>query len=866
MPTPALRALIFSALVNDPEDEDERAKLQDFVKELVPSDGKAPGDEVLSRARELIAKDNLTLPTVLDPFAGGGSTIVEALRLGLPAVSSDLNPVAALITRVLGELLPPMASAASVSYGLGDEVLGLRESFKSTAGPYSGFSRDLQHYGQVVQLAVEENLGQLYPMPPQGRLVAYLWARTVPCPNPACSLTVPLYGSEWLSKQPGREATLEPLVEGDHVRFVVHRGANKSSRATKTTGRARFECPSCRTVFGEKQLRAAGGAGELGLQLMAVCVDDASQGRIFLAPDEIPASEVEATLPIDLDEIEFGSNTKNFSTGLYGLTRQIDVYTPRQLATLTAFADEIANLPKLIEADGGSPEQVRAITSMLGLCIGKLAQSNSALVRWRLRAGPSKAEPAFGTQAVPMLWDFAETDPFGHSVGSWTAQVDSVIEVVAALSAEAAPGSVVQCDARVAGDLVPEGSALIVTDPPYFGQINYADLSDYFYLWIRRALRFVHRDLFGTRSTPKKAELVANPARHGGDKNVARKYFIDGFTEVFSSLRKAGRPDLPIVVAYAHKSEEETVDGIVSSGWESLLQAVQNAGLQIVRTWPVEATSGTRMIGQGANALSTYVILICRPRPASQRTIDRQEFLEELTHALPPAIEELKASNILPVDLPQASIGPGMQIFSSYAQVLEPTGEPMRIGTALDLIRQELNTIIRQDAGAYDANTNWCIDWYQQFGWKAGAFGDADNMANGHTANLAQLDKLGVISSGGGKVRLIRPEDLAAAQAISGATLPPAWAVTLHLAYLAEHKGYTEAARFQNMIATLADAFQLGSVRDLAHQLYRDADNSKRTEDAGLFNGLVAAWSTIAETADRLTEEDRDPSRRGQLF
>src|SRR5450756_2868512 len=606
MPTPALRALIFAALVNDPGEGPERDELIEFIKKLVPADGSTPGKAVLDEAKKLIERDNPELPTVLEPFAGGGSTVVEAQRLGLPVVASDLNPVAVLITRVLGELLPPMAHAESVS----SSASGGQLSFGLEKEPFGGFIADLKYYGGLVQEAVRKKLGNLYPEIPQGDPVAWLWSRIVPCPNPMCDATVPLFSSPVLSKQPGREASIEAVVEGKDVSFIVHKGTDTAGRSTKVAGaRARFECLVCGNPLGEKELKTAGRDGTMGTQLMAVCIDQPlGVGRTFLSADDISAPSMVPEVPDDLSEIKIGDNTRDFRTGLYGLERHIDLYTPRQLSVLTAFSDEVAEIADRVLGDGGSETQAKAIASMLGLCIGKLAQANSTLVRFATRKGPSRLMSAFGTQAIPMLWDFAEAYPFGESIGSWNTQLAAVSAVLPTLPRDPKIAHVVQADARTAGRLVPAGSALLVTDPPYFAQINYADLSDYFYLWLRRAMRGAHPDLFATMATPKKAELTANPTLYNGSKDDARKGFISGFTEVFTSLKSAVRSDLPLVVVYAHKQDEETVDGVTSTGWESLLEAVLAADLGVVRTWPVESATTSKQISQGANALSTYVI------------------------------------------------------------------------------------------------------------------------------------------------------------------------------------------------------------------------------------------------------------------
>lgn len=845
MPTPALRALIFAALVNDPGNDAERDELIEFIKKLVPEKGIAPSEAVLEQARKLIARDNAELPTVLEPFAGGGSTVVEAQRLGLPVVASDLNPIAVLITRVLGELLPPMAHVPSVSAAVNGQQLSLGLQAK----PFEGFIADLKHYGGLVQEAVREKLGGLYPEIPEGDPVAWLWSRTVPCPNPMCGATVPLFSSPVLSKQSGREASVEAIVEGVNIRFIVHRGTADAGRSAKVSGaRARFEClrPECRSPIGEKELRKAGREGTLGLQLMAVCFDIANGGsRTFLSPDEVSGPEFAPLAPDDLDEIEIGKNTKNFSTALYGLPRQIDLYTPRQLAVLAAFSDEVANIAVQIIRDGGDEVQAKAVASVLGLCVGKMAQANSTLVRWRLRLGPSKAEAAFGDQSMPMLWDFAETYPFGNSVGSWAAQIESVTGSLAVLPTAAPVARVSQLDARNAGDLVPQGTALLLTDPPYYAQINYADLSDYFYLWIRRAMRGVHPDLFATMATPKDGELVANPVRYEGSREIARREFIAGFTEVFRSLTKAVRPDLPMVVVYAHKQDEEMVDGVISTGWESLLEAVLAAGLGVVRTWPVESAAANKKISQGANALSTYVILICRPRPADLPSTDRQGFLNTLSQRLPGAIKEL--GNVPAVDLAQAAIGPGMEVFSGFAEVIESDGSRMPVATALALINDKLQEIIWGQVGTFDSETQAAIDWYGEHDWELGESGKAEQIVQGKNTTINGMIQADVIWSKAGNTRLLCPDELPIVE-LGGAhsSRPTVWVSALTVSELLE-KGRRNAS--VQYLGSIRDQVSLDAIVDLARLMFTLGERRKRTDDQLRFNTLVTEMPELAKEA-----------------
>lgn len=844
MPTPALRALIFASLVNDPGNDAERDDLIEFIKELVPGKGTAPDEKVLQRAKELIKRDNPELPTVLEPFCGGGSTVVEAQRLGLPVVASDLNPVAVLITRVLGELLPPMAHAPAISANLnGNSDLELMP--KGT--PFEGFIADLRYYGAFIQEAVKKKLGNLYPEIPQGEPVAWLWSRTVPCPNPMCGATVPLFSSPILSRQPGREASVEAVMEGKDVRFFVHNKKDGPGRAVKVPGaRARFECLACGNSLGEKELRKAGHEGELGLQLMAVCVDLPDGGRrTFISPEEVLAPSVTPVIPDDLDEIELGKNTKNFSTALYGLPRQIDLYTPRQLAVLSAFTDEVSAMPERMLADGGDADRAKAISSVLGICVSKLAQANSMLVRFATRKGPSRLMAAFGTQAMPMLWDFAEAYPFGKSIGSWSAQLNAVVASLSALPRAPDPAQVFQADARTAGGLVPARTALLVTDPPYYAQINYADLSDYFYLWMRRALRNIHPDLFATMATPKEAELTANPSRYGGSREDARKGFINGFTGVFGSLERATRPELPMVVVYAHKQDEETVDGITSTGWESLLEAVLAADLGIVRTWPVEAATTAKQIGQGANALSTYVILICRPRKPDLPSTDRRGFLDALSARLPGAIKEL--GHVSAVDLAQAAIGPGMEVFSGFSQVIESDGSQMPVATALALINKKLQEIIWGQIGTFDSETQAAVFWYEQHDWETGDAGQAEQVVQAKNTSISRLVHADIMCAKAGNARLVPADELPIVEL--GDMLPAqptVWGTALRVASLLERGRREDAVR---LLASVRQLMQLDSVADLAQVMFKLGEKRKRTDDQLRFNTLVTEWSDLVKSA-----------------
>ncbi|WP_328708487.1 DUF1156 domain-containing protein [Microbispora hainanensis] len=857
MPLPALRALIFASLVDDPESDGDRQELLSLIRELVPADGSAPSEHIIREARKRIAEQNPALPIVMDPFSGGGSTIVEALRFGLPAVSSDLNPVAALITRTLGELLPEVAQAPRVSPSSKQGQIQVM--------PFDDFADDLRYYGSLVEQATKERVGSYYPLPAKGKPVAWLWARTVPCRNPMCPIKVPLFGSPWLSKQKGREAFIELEIDDCNVRFIVRQGKVSTQRATKGSGRAQFSCPKCGTSLSEKDLRAAGKAGSFGLQLMAFCLDT-ELGRIYVGPDDAPQSSKIAPIPDDIDEIELGSNTKNFSHPLYGINEQAGLYMPRQLAILAAFSDEVAAIRDRVIADGGSEQQATAIATILGICVSKMAQANSTLVRWHTREGPSRCMAAFSTQAMPMLWDFAEAYPFGDSVGSWSAQLASVIGLLRSLPTSGEKGKVVQIDARQADRLVQPGTALIVTDPPYFGQINYADLSDYFYLWLRRSLRGLHPDLFGTIATPKSIELVANPARHNGDKDAARRYFIDGFTEVFASLQKASRADLPIIVAYASKQDDKVGDSAVSSAWEALLEAVLAAKLAVVGTWPIEATRHSRPVGIGSNALASYIILVCRPRIAEDVT-DKSAFLARLAEELPEAVQQLRKGGVAPLDMGQAAMGPGMKIFSEYREVLLPDGSAMKVKEALAEIDKAAIAVIDGEETEYDATTRFCLQWFRQRAFDVGPYGDADKILRRTGTAIRDLVDAGVVSNTPrSTVTLLDFDSLpgdydpAADQRISH------WEIAMHLAKRFHEEGIDGAARLIARLRSRPDTpISLDRVHRLIHRIFKISER-RYTETAGRFNQLGTAWSDIMSAVQNVSSIRYVTSEIDDLF
>lgn len=843
MPTPAWRALLFAALVDDPGDGPERAALLRMVERLVPPDGNPPDAATLAEANAILMKaTGGDPPTVFDPFCGGGSTLVEAQRLGLPAAGSDLNPVPVLITRVLTELIPQVAGRPPL---VADPAqLGI----KVTGGPLDGFLADCRYYAESVREKVWGEIGHLYPEAPGGgTVIAWLWARTVLCPNPACRAIAPLVSSFWLSKKKGALTWIEPtdLNAGQPARFEIRVGTAGPPPPTKVGRGGTFRCLACKELITESYVKAEGRGRRWAAQLLAVAVDTAT-GRRYLAPSEAGLPPTPDEVP-DAPDVLLSPDTRAFWTTLYGDRTYADVFTSRQSVSLGTFADAVRDMPERIKAGGGDDAYVQALTSVLGLCVGKLAQASSKQARWNVRiTGSSKAEPAFSRHALPMVWDFVETNPFGGSVGDWLGQLSSISTAIRALPRDTLPARVFQADARVSGGHL-ASSALVATDPPYFAQIGYADLSDYFYVWLRRALARVHPDLFATVATPKSDELVAAPHRHGGSVGDATKYFVAGFTETFHSLQGASRPGLPTLIVYAHRQEEANGDGIVSStAWDAMLSAIIAAGLRVVGTWPVHGARDARQISIDTNSLASYMVLVCRPQDSVAKPTDRQGFVASLHAELPRAIRKLQDGDISTVDLGPAAIGPGMAVFSRFSRVIEPSGGSMTVGSALSLISQVSAEVLDEFVGDLDRETRWAMTWFKDHGFEPGTFDDAEKLFKRTDTSLEALTRAGIATGAKGKVALIGRDDLPDKWDPDTDRHLAVWEVTQHLV-----KRLTSAGGEQAAADLLRKCRRWGDqARDLAQWLAAATLHSRPAEALDL-DALVTSWSELVRLAER---------------
>lgn len=867
-PLAAARAVLFAQLVDDPSSNleefpteelqrKERERLHKLIERLVVWENIRDEKLFAEAHAEILKSTGGNPPPILDPFAGGGSIPLEAQRLGLEAHASDLNPVAVLINKALIEIPPRFAGKAPVSPDVAKDQL-------SHPWPAAtGMAEDVRRYGQWMRDEAEKRIGHLYPkaiLPDgsQATVIAWIWARTVTCPNPACRIAMPLTSKWWLSKKKGNEAYLVPSVVDGRVGFSIGRGPKRAldQGTDGTVGRTGATCIGCGSAVELKYIRAEGRAGRMGVQLMAT-VADCNRTRIYIEPT--PEHEAAASIqrPDNAPIGDLPNNPRDFKTPNYGMTTFADLFTARQLTALTTFSDLVtearehvlanaiaAGLPEgdRLEAGGtGAAAYADAIATYLGMGVSRLADIANTLCAWENTK--TQIRHLFTRQAIPMIWDYGETTPFGNAAGSYTVSLNSIAKAIQVAGKAAGEAWQASADDRSLDGL------LISTDPPYYDNIGYSDLSDFFYVWLRRSLRTVHPKLLSTMLVPKTEELVANPYRHGG-RDGAQEFFEDGFREVFRRARESALPDFPITVYYAFKQSDTTESGQASTGWETLLEGMIRSDWAVTATWPLRSELSNRMLSQRTNALASSIVLALRPRAEDASATDRRQFVETLKAELPSALRDLQHGAIAPVDLPQAAIGPGMAVFSRYSAVLEPDGSKMSVRSALARINEILDQVLNEQEGDFDPTTRFAIAWYRQHGYSTGTFGDANNLANARNTTVDTMDRGGILTSRAGKVQLITPSDLSADYDMLTDLHASNWEALHHLIRVMEDEGVTPAGEFLRTALSRPDgAIDADLVKELAHLLFRIAEANGWTKDALNFNTLVTSWPEIHDVA-----------------
>lgn len=908
-PLAAARAVIFAQMVDDPsahpdlfpteeEQEKERERLFHIIEELVQWEN-TTNEEVLQNARDEIWRswrhtcaenaghprakelfDPDRLPAFHDPFAGGGSLPLEAQRLGLEAYASDLNPVAVLINKAMIEIPPKFPGRPPVNPESRQEATLLPREWRGA----QGLAEDVRYYGKWMRDEAEKRIGHLYPKieitpemakerpdlkPLVGQkltVIAWLWARTVKSPNPAFAhVDVPLASTFMLSTKPGKEAYVEPVIEGGGYRFTVKVGKPKdpvgAKNGTKLARGANFRCLMSGMPIESDYIKAEGTAGRMGARLMAI-VAEGDRGRVYLPPTgEMETVAVQAR-PKWEPNVEFFHQALGFRISNYGMTKWSDLFTPRQLVALTTFCDLVQEVRELVKSDAiaaGLPDDRRglgeggvgacayadAVAVYLAMAVSRAADYWGTGAIWE--AGGSFIAHVFTRNALPMTWDYPEANPFSGGSGGWSQTCTEWIERYLETVAASVPGAALQADAQTQSG--PTGR-VVSTDPPYYDNIGYADLSDYFYVWLRRSLRGIFGDLFATVTVPKAEELVATPDRHGG-RVSAERFFLDGMTQALQRLAEQAHPAFPVTIYYAFKQAESDANkGSVSTGWETFLDAVIRSGFTVVGTWPMRTERPGRIRETRSNALATSIVLVCRRRSTNAPAATRREFITALKADLPVALAHLQRGNIAPVDLAQAAIGPGMAVYTRYAKVLDAQGNAMIVREALALINQTLDEILAEQEGDFDADTRWALAWFEQWGFVEGEYGLAETLSKAKNTSVSGMVEAGIVASSRGKVRLLRPDELAVDWDPRTDKRLTAWEVVHQLIRALEAGGETKAAELMGKLGSQAEV-----ARELAYRLYTICERRKRAAEALSYNSLVQSWPEI----ERLAREGGKP-------
>lgn len=884
-PLAAARAVIWSSLVDDPsshpekfpteEDQNkERQRLFRILEDLVVWEN-SNNEDILNAAKaEILKSTDNNPPALLDPFAGGGAIPLEAQRLGLEAHAHDLNPVAVTINKAMIEIPPRFAGKAPVNPDA--RVSAMRNGWNGA----QGLAEDVRYYGEWMKQEAFQRIGHLYPKVKvpheqgggEATVIAWIWARTVKCPNPACGCEMPLASSFVLSKKKGKEAWIEPQFdyEAKKITYKVRLGKGKVPEAPKTARGAKFKCIMCGETTTDDYIKQEPVNGRMGSVLMGI-VAEGKHGRLYVSPTEEHVLTAQCSKPEgEYPEQRLPYDPRNIWCVNYGLDTYDKLFTNRQLTALTTFSELVSEAQAKAEADAvaagmkndhlplcnggdGARAYGEAVGVYLAFAVDKAANLWSSICGWMNDRGAFRE--TFARQAIPMTWDFAEANPFSGSGGSFElflARCADTIEYFP-LSLE---GIAQQFDAQSDCGL---RNIMISTDPPYYDNIGYADLSDFFYVWMRQSLKDTYPELFSTMLVPKVEELIATPYRHDGSVENAKSFFEDGMLSACKQMYRYAREDVPVTIYYAYKQSDTDDRGTASSGWETMLGAIVNAGFTITGTWPMRTESPGRSIAQGTNALASSIVLVCRKRPEDAPQTTRRNLVSQLRRELRPALQKLQSSNIAPVDLAQSAIGPGMGVFSRYRRVLEADGSVMSVRSALQVINEEVDLYFNEKVGSLDAASRFCVDLYTQCAYNNIKYGEAEILANAKSTSIPMMAAHGVLYAKAGVVHLMERSELPTAVDSNESTV---WLLTQQLTHAMATGGIEACAKIVwGIFGSGAEA-----AKDLAYRLYTIAERKGWTEEGYAYNALVVAWPDIqsraaamkAETPEQITLFDME--------
>ena len=845
-PLATTRAVLFASMVDDPSEHPEkfpteelqnkeRERLFDIIKEIVIWENSSD-ERLFERAHDEIKNScGEEIPAVFDPFAGGGSIPLEAQRLGLKAIASDLNPVAVMINKAMIELpakfknLPPVNPDAK-------SFIDDKNNWRGA----QGLAADVKYYGEILKGRAFKKIGELYPKIDGKTVIAWLWARTVTCSNPACAHKMPLVNSFYLSKKKGKEVYLSPEIDGDKIIWRVVQG--NDCKHEGTVNRNGAKCIFCGSDVKLDHIRKEGKAGKLGSEMIAI-VAESESGRIYFPPNAEHIAAANVDKPDDFPDGELCGKVR-VNVSLYGFDKWHKLFTNRQLTALTTFSNLIPEIQEQVQADGGSKEYADAIAVYMAFLIDQLANHTSAVCGWH--ATNEQLRNTFSLQAIPMVWNFAECNVFSNSTGSYENLYERMCKGFQSFLGNICSGEVYRMNAVEDNGL---RNVVVSTDPPYYDNICYADLSDFFYVWLRKNLHEIYPEIFALMQTPKNPELIATPYRHGGSKAAAKKFFEDGMIKVCKNLFKYAHNDFPVTIYYAFKQKESEEGGEASSGWETMLNAIIKSGFQITGTFPMRTEMSSRSLAVNSNALASSIIIVCRKRATENKICGRKEFLRELKRELENSIEKLQAANIAPVDMAQSAIGPGMSVYSRYENILDAEGNVLTVRDALKIINHALDEYLNGQGENLDAATQFCTDLYTQKAFNEISFGEADILARAKNISIDWLKEIGAVKSEKGRVRLTDRDELklydenknlVPSQIRHLEKINCAWLWVQSLTEILNRGGWEDCA-----IALKNFSGNGETLKNLAYRLYNISEKRNRAKEGTVYNNLVTSWQDI---------------------
>jgi adenine-specific DNA methylase len=756
-PLAASRATIFASLVPAPQDRDELRKKLEFVAELSKWENSLSQRIIENARKEIKEFFGGRQPRVLDSFAGGGAIPLEALRLGCETHALELNPVAVLVLKAIIEY-PRKFSKMEVKP---------RESLSSSG---NHFLEDLKKWGDWVLEEAKKEIGRFYPSDPNGNIpVGYIWARTIRCQNPSCSAEIPLMRRFWLAKKGNKKVSLKMIIDYENktINFQVVKGKEINFDPSEgTTRRATVLCPLCGAGISDKIVRREARDGKMGQRLVAVVLHDPREGRVYRIANNADIEVFRCAEqyleekirnwkwtfdPIpgeDLPPIK----TLGFRVQRYGMLKWKDLFNSRQKLALIVFAEKIRLAYERMLEEKYNIEYAKAVTTYLSFMLSKLEDWNSVLSRWR--PDQERNEGVFGRHALPMIWDYGERNPFHGSLIS----VNFLVPILEHLSQiNSYNGTVCQSSAT----RLPYSDNFfdaVITDPPYYDNMPYADLSDFFYVWLKRAVGDLYPELFSTPLTPKSEEIIMNPVRHDGNIEKARNFFEDMITRSFKEIHRVLKPDGIAVIVFAYKSTE---------AWETIINSLLKSGLVLSASWPIHTEMKGRLIAYETAALASSVYMVCRKR-AKEETAYFNEIREKIEERIKEKLIQFWQQGISGADFFASAIGPAVEVFGKYSRVEKLSGEEVSVKELLEYVRKVVSefalerVLKRADLGGVDAETRFYLLWRWTFGNAKVHFDDAIKLSRPMGVELTQLwDGGSLVKKEKEFVRVLTPQERA---------------------------------------------------------------------------------------------------------